>query len=371
MKALDPRFLKDPAEIRKAVRELQGGKRLDLAVAFVGADWWELLGDHRDNLRVICWLSSTNTNPNAVEDMIKRPNTEVRQRDSMHCKVYISPSVGAVVGSANLSKAALSEDDIAGQDEAAVSLTDPTMLNQIEGWFENLWDDHRTRPIHEAHLRAAKASWEKAKTQRATRSNGNRNRNRALEVPPVPSKFHPTILEYAEAVRSMGDLESDLGQPCRFVKSIEPGSLTANQQRQLVKQIVTWTRHPGSYRTFLGQPIADVRKGLSLLFDDSQDPLDRLELIWQHGYLKGLQMPTIGLLLYWRNPERFPPYNFRTAAFLRDFDLIQKGLSASSPLCYERWRRYATRLAQQLRLPTPGHVDRMVERYYEDYHVSS
>ena len=42
-------FLRNPAEIRKAVRRLQGGRRLDLAVAFVGADWSELLADHQGN----------------------------------------------------------------------------------------------------------------------------------------------------------------------------------------------------------------------------------------------------------------------------------------------------------------------------------
>jgi hypothetical protein len=331
-----------------------------------------LLGDHRRKLRVICWLSSTNTNPYAIEDMMKRhPNTELRQRDSMHCKVYVSPSIGAVVGSANLSKAALSEEEISGQDEAAISLTDPTILNQIEEWFGNLWNDPHTRPIHESDLAAAKDSWEKALQRRRNHFKGNFNRGKADHIPPVPSHFHSTILSYARSVRRMEDLESEIGEPCAFVKSIEPRNLTKNQQRQLVEQIVTWTRHPGSYRNFLAQPVAKVRKGLSLLFDDSKDPQERLDQIWTYGYLEGLRMPTISLLLYWRNPERFPPYNFRTAAFLRDFKLIQQGLSASSPLCYERWRRWATRLAQQLKLPTPGHVDRMVERYYEDNYISS
>src|SRR6478736_6661190 len=100
------KFLKNPAESRKALDRLQSGKRLDLAVAFIGADWWELLSDYGGKLRVICWLSSTNTNPYAVEDLMNRPSTEVKQRDSMHCKVYISPAKGAIVGSANLSKAA-------------------------------------------------------------------------------------------------------------------------------------------------------------------------------------------------------------------------------------------------------------------------
>ncbi len=113
-------FLRNPAEIRKAVRGLFRCKQLDVAVAFIGADWEEILADFEGELRVICWLSSTNTNPYAVDTLRKRPLTTVKQRSTMHCKVYLAPAIGAVVGSANLSKAALEESDTAGQDEAAI-----------------------------------------------------------------------------------------------------------------------------------------------------------------------------------------------------------------------------------------------------------
>jgi HKD family nuclease len=358
-------FLKNPAEIRARVKELQGGRRLDLAVAFIGADWWELLANHTGRLRVICWLSSTNTNPDAVEDLMERPQTEVRQRDSMHCKVYLSPGIGAIVGSANLSKSALNDEQIAGQDEAAVFLSEAEILCRIEEWFDAMWKDSETRPIQESDLNVAKDARKRAKQERQG-TQFHFKRRKADHVPQVPSQFHPTVLSYAKTVRRMENLEADIGEPCTFVKSIEPESLTKEQQHRLVDQIVTWTRHPGSYKNFLAQPIANVRKGLALLFDDGKDPYERLDQIWSAGYLEGLLMPTISLLLYWRNPERFPPYNFRTATFLKDFNLNQQGLSASSPLCYERWRRWATRLAQQLKLPTPGHIDRMVERYHED-----
>src|ERR1019366_10102233 len=119
-------FLKEPAEIRKVVHSLQCGKHLDIAVAFVGADWEDILSGYEGKLRVICWLSSTNTNPYAVAALRKRPLTEVKQRHMMHCKVYLAPNTGAVVGSANLSKAALAEDDNAGQDEAAIRISEPS-----------------------------------------------------------------------------------------------------------------------------------------------------------------------------------------------------------------------------------------------------
>jgi hypothetical protein len=35
-------FLRNPSEIRKAIYNLLRGKRLDIAVAFIGADWEEM-----------------------------------------------------------------------------------------------------------------------------------------------------------------------------------------------------------------------------------------------------------------------------------------------------------------------------------------
>ena len=102
-----------------------------------------------------------------------------------------------------------------------------------------------------------------------------------------------------------------------------------------------------------------------MLFDESVDIRSRLEQIFRNGYLSGLRMPSLSLLLYWRNPERYPPYNNRTKRFLDDFKLQERGMSASSPQCYEMWLRFAARLSQKLHLPTVGHIDRIVELHYE------
>ena len=79
-------------------------------------------------------------------------------------------------------------------------------------------------------------------------------------------------------------------------------------------------------------------------------------------------MPSVSLLLYWRNPDRFIPYNFRTSKFLLDFGLNRKGMSASSPNSYGKWLRWATRVAQKLNLASPGYIDRIVDRYYKDHY---
>jgi phosphatidylserine/phosphatidylglycerophosphate/cardiolipin synthase-like enzyme len=155
-------FLPNPARIRGAVGTLaKQSKRMDLAVAFVGRDWSDALAHCQGNLRLICWLSSTNTNPRAVRQLIKRPKTKVRQRDGMHAKVYLT-DVGAVVGSANLSAEALSEIEQNGRDEAAVFLNDKVSRDTIDKWFSKLWNDPSTRQITKPDLRQAIKAYDKA-----------------------------------------------------------------------------------------------------------------------------------------------------------------------------------------------------------------
>jgi PLD-like domain len=217
-------FLRNPPEIRKAIRNLQDGKRLDLAVAFVGADWHEMLSDYEGKLRLICWLSSTNTNPDSVEALMSRPNTDVRQRDAMHCKVYLSPSVGAVVGSANLSKAALAADDNSGQDEAAVMITLPPIVAEIETWFEDLWNDHETRLIEKADLAAAKDSWVRAQQARLTTL--RRRQASPLRVHPDPTT--PPSAPKHQAVEQRGAAQRMTGE--EYLRMVE--DLSADVKRK-------------------------------------------------------------------------------------------------------------------------------------------
>jgi hypothetical protein len=69
------------------------------------------------------------------------------------------------------------------------------------------------------------------------------------------------------------------------VESIKPESVTREEQKLLVDYIVSWTKHPGVYKTFLKQPISKVRKGLSVLFDETRDVQSRLEDIECKKYL--------------------------------------------------------------------------------------
>lgn len=146
-------FLRSPSEIHAAIAELtKKSPRMKLAVAYISPHWRSVFANYIGTVQVICWLDSTNTNPNAVEEIMKNSRFMVRQAHSMHAKVYLAPGIGAVVGSANLSSTALNDSDTAGKYEAAVLVKDVHVVHQIAEWFEKLWqsadvieDDDLTR----------------------------------------------------------------------------------------------------------------------------------------------------------------------------------------------------------------------------------
>jgi phospholipase D-like protein len=188
------KFLGSPQQIRAAIKNLLNTQRLDVAVAFVGDDWDEILSGYHGELRLICWLSSTNTNPHSVRTLMTRPSTDVRQRHAMHCKVYVSPTRGAVVGSANLSKAALADNDNSGQDEAAILITQPSTVAEIENWFEVLWNDvDNTLAIDSSDLKAAQASWDKAREARQIAGLGATSRKGRQKAMNTGNQPAPTI----------------------------------------------------------------------------------------------------------------------------------------------------------------------------------
>lgn len=230
-----------------------------------------------------------------------------------------------------------------------------------------MWmDKTATLPVRNPDISAAKVAFEKARAARQKSGIVFRpSQKKQLVIPPLPKKIDATILRYADEVRSL-DLRRDIAEPVKKVGSLIPESLTSAQQNSLIDLIVSWTGHPESFNTFRNVPISNVRKGVQLLFDESVDLQRRLETLVKKKYLAGLRMRTLSLLLYWKFPERYPPYNHRTKVFLEDFRMQARGMSASSPRSYETWIRWATRLHQLLNLPTVGHVDRLVERYYKE-----
>jgi HKD family nuclease len=157
-------FLRNPNAIRRALADgLRTARFLDAAVAFVGRDWLDLLGNFDGKVRFVCWLTSTNTNPYAVEQMVSR-GISVRHLDAMHAKVYLCSGDGdclVIVGSANLSAAALADYDNAGQYEAAVGTREADMCRDVQSWFDGLWSC--ASPVHESDVDAAKRAWDAAR----------------------------------------------------------------------------------------------------------------------------------------------------------------------------------------------------------------
>jgi hypothetical protein len=129
--------------------------------------------------------------------------------------------------------------------------------------------------------------------------------------------------------------------------------------------LAQWTGHPGAYKKLAAAPVSTIRKGLSILFDEAIPLENRLRDIERLNLLPGLRIPSVGLFLYWRTPSLYVPFNTRTKRFLKDFHLQRSGMSAASIDCYLQWLDWAEDLTQNLALPSVGHVDRIVERYYE------
>ena len=237
-------FLPNPPSIRAALHGLsQKSGKLDIAVAFVGSDWWDLLSNFSGRIRVVCWLSSTNTNPRAVADMIERGHIQVKQHDSMHAKIYLAPHLGAIVGSANLSKAALTHIDTAGQSEAAVLVRDQVAMSAITSWFQGLWTAPETRKITKADLVSATRAWDAARRRdwptgaTGARTSGKR---KGFVFPPLP-KVPADLARLASGLREL-KLEASLGGHYKFFSSLDPKIITPSERGQIAKYLTSWNK---------------------------------------------------------------------------------------------------------------------------------
>jgi hypothetical protein len=348
-------FLEDPRSIRKAVEWLaREADRLDLAVAFVGQDWRHAIAGFRGHLRVICWLTSTNTNPRAVREMMNRPRTAVRQRDAMHAKVYYAPGVGAVVGSANLSRRALADADVSGQDEAGVLLTSPKSLREIGQWFNRLWPDAEL--IGPKDLAAAVKAYDKARAAKRSRGGGGGGRPQETARHALGTgRRKMNLLRLARRVRRLNLRPG-------AVARVNPRQATRRDLENIAAVLTDWTRRPFlAQRALLARRLAVVRRALTTLFDGAPETIEeRLAEVIDSGALAPLDISSLSVLLHFRAPTTYVPYNWRTIQFLRDYRLHERGRSNASPAAYARWLEQAERLRRELRLPSRGHVDRMV-----------
>lgn len=147
-----------------------------MAVAFWGAGASDRLRPMSGG-RILCDLGSGACNPSEIRALIKR-GYEVRTRDGMHAKVYLSSSA-AIVCSANASANGLGlegnevQDDLPHSpgNEAGYLVTKPQVLASIRDWFEELWADPATFAVPPSSplLLAAEAEWRRRRPARPVR----------------------------------------------------------------------------------------------------------------------------------------------------------------------------------------------------------
>jgi len=264
--AMETSFLSSPAEIRAAlVRTISIAKAIDVAVAFVGEDWWNILGTTSAPVRLVCWLSSTNTNPFAVEQMLMH-GFSVRQLDRMHAKVYLArgkmPS--AIIGSANISGAALASDDAVGQFEAAALVSTSAATADVTAWFDKIWQ--QARKISPMDLDGAKRAWRAAHAGRGRQwQASNSNIPEFLPGDWAPSSDLQSLAEQVVTMDLMNGRE--FGDEWEFVGGLDPATMTRDDVEQIFQFLVKWAGHPGVFRPFTQEPIAiaALRRSFSLV----------------------------------------------------------------------------------------------------------
>ncbi len=358
LKAANTEFLANPAEIRKAIHGLASqAKSLDLAVAFIGPEWQRLLANYPGAIRAISWLTHPATDPDAVKSLISRQKTFVKQRNGLHAKVYFASGVGAVVGSADLSRPALADVVDAPQCEAAILVHEPELLAEISKWFGTLWNDHlHTTKITDSNLERVREERKKFPVQWPHTVNN---------VPPPPDVLPPWVIRIAKGVRQI-PLENKFENYREQLQSlVSKQSVSAKDVAKLADTLAEWTKHRAVYKNFEEHSRKKTLDGLRTLFDEGRDIYDRLTEINEKGLLKGLRIPAISLLLYWSLPYAYPPFNAKTKKFLENSKMDSAGMSASSPACYATWLGFAELLRAKLHLPSVGHIDRIVTKYYD------
>ena len=138
--------------------------------------------------------------------------------------------------------------------------------------------------------------------------------------------------------------------------------------RQVISWVVEWTGHEGKYRPALDESSRRIRKAFRTLFDHSRGPDSRLRDLDTNGEckIKGFGLASLTMILHWKFPREYPPFNRRTKRFLKDFEFEEFVPKTLSPTQYAKWIAFAQELSERLQLPSAGHIDRIVWEYTQD-----
>jgi HKD family nuclease len=356
-------FLGTTKEFRASLlSKLSSVKALDIAVAFITSEWLELLGDVKRPCRIVTWLTSTNTDPYAIDQMARRGNFHIRHRPGMHAKVYVlrGPHPSAIVGSANLSSTALSSDDIAGNIEAAIELNGKHAVSSVSTWFSERWAD--SSEVTPSVLTAAKAAYDKRPKSKP--HTGKLHARNQLPVGWEPTK---ALKQLASDVRriSLRRLRNE-AEGWRFLHKLQPSTMTKADLTNIVDSLVGWAGHRGAFAPVFDESLGRIRAAFTLALDKSVSVRKRFEALASTHKLDGLGLTAWTMILYWHAPTHYPPFNAPTKKFLKDMKLSDEVPITLSPYSYEAWCAFSRDLATKLRLPTAGHVDRMVWAHKSD-----
>ena len=138
-------------------------EEIALAVAFWGGDAFQRLkiADWRaKNVRIICDAESGACNPSTLRKMMDRFGPRFRTNPRLHAKVYWTPRK-MLVTSANASASGLclQADEVKGNIEAGIVITESETIKQTREWFDGIYDHKDTSEIDDAILKTATRRW--------------------------------------------------------------------------------------------------------------------------------------------------------------------------------------------------------------------
>ena len=126
-------------------------------------------------------LLSGGTNPTPIENLLNRPNIEIRRLDTLHAKVILGDR-SAIIGSANLSTNDLNHehDEDLGWIEAGMRTNVDVQLQEIGRWFEHQWE--LTEAIYDVDIEQARERWNNRRMTRIPAAGRELNFNNPLSV---------------------------------------------------------------------------------------------------------------------------------------------------------------------------------------------
>lgn len=121
----------------------KGVKSLYLVSPFISDIQKYITFEKVKDIKIICNAESSSCNPHTLLELMKQNKIKIKSRNDIHAKVFLLDDV-AYISSSNATPKGLGEGNI----EAASRLSDKTLINEIETWFNELWKDVSSVNIH-------------------------------------------------------------------------------------------------------------------------------------------------------------------------------------------------------------------------------